>query len=77
MNPRRIRGLAAAVLTRAIRDAFQATPSRHRQDARHFLRPGNPQLALYCELLGWDPEVFLGAVQANGRAFATRRRKAA
>jgi hypothetical protein len=60
------RALAAAVLMRAIKDAYGQAPKGVREEARRFLRPHNAVLVDYCEGLDLDPEAFCAAVHENG-----------
>lgn len=60
------RALAAAVLMRAIKDAYGQARKGVREEALRFLRPHNEVLVGYCEGLDLDPEAFCAAVHENG-----------
>lgn len=63
------RALAAAVLMRAIHDAYgkaRGAPKGTREEARRFLRPHNETLRAYCDGLDLDPVAFCRAVHENG-----------
>jgi hypothetical protein len=64
MDPYRAR--AAAVLMRAIKDAYGMASKQDKDDARRFLRPHNDLLREYCDHLDLDPVAFCAAVHKNG-----------
>jgi hypothetical protein len=70
----RHRALAAAVLNRAISDAYgiaAATPER--RSARRFLRPHARGLQFWCTVLDLDPRAFCVAAHKNGPDWVRKR----
>lgn len=74
------RGLAAAVVLRAIKDAHgqsndvmgRTRKRKVRDEARRFLSARNPNFAFLCDGLDLDPVALVEAVKTNGPAFARR-----
>lgn len=68
------RAIAAAVLLRAVKDAYgSSVPACYRQSAQRFLHPENPEYHLYCDALDLDPQALLEAVKRNGRRWFDRK----
>lgn len=78
------RALAAAVITRAIKDAHghaggpgvaKATRQSRYRSAKAFLDPENEQFRLYCDMLDLEPEALYDAIRRNGRSFVSLARE--
>lgn len=70
------RALAAAVIIRAVKDAYgsiddpasgRAKRAAIRQEAREFLRPGNEMFDVLCDGLDLDPAATSQAIKLRGR----------